>query len=587
MKVNQLSTALFFAGGTEHDVLLRLYCHQIIQDWAFWYSKLQQLRNKKFLKPYSPSKVPKAKEIIKFPRAAYEQIVEHIVEYNKKHRTTAHPSQLQLSRATLERFTGKSKNNPQQHYNSSMDMLAFFVGAKDYQDFLKQYHAFLQLKASFSNIFLKVQSWKGTQQLEPPKPPLLLPKKVSKTPDSEQNPEIKALIKRAERLPQKTTQKRQESLFFALEKVLYAEETHYNNLYQPPRFSKKQKYIYSSLLLSMLLLGFGLWLFLQPPEITAQDLQNIQIKVTEIDQAPAGHATVYYAIDASHFKGLVPLDSFEISIGVTDRKLSKWKDTISFMHENVRTATDGAKILFKNGTQPLTYRKKHLLYLKSPDWYTYASGRTNPNQDQADWYSKMIPKEMAEQKGFMSFPDFLIPTTFKRYYMTEFILFQEIPVSISNFKAEARLKLIQNDSLNATCYHSGFGLYSFDLDKKISPHIYNHVYLEGCGHWGNIYGNFRLLAEDDYKNIHREKGFTVSLEELQEWHTLKIEVKNSTIRYFFSDKLIRSVPLEGLQGIINQIAISVKGNAAVDYVRFWNGKGQLVYAEEFGGEVVE
>ncbi len=68
---------------------------------------------------------------------------------------------------------------------------------------------------------------------------------------------------------------------------------------------------------------------------------------------------------------------------------------------------------------------------------------------------------------------------------------------------------------------------------------------------------------------------------MDEWNTLKLEIKNKLVTVFLNDLKIYTSSYEGSNGAIKGISYGFAGSGAVDYTRLYNADNELTFSEDF------
>lgn len=189
----------------------------------------------------------------------------------------------------------------------------------------------------------------------------------------------------------------------------------------------------------------------------------------------------------------------------------------------------------------------------------------------------MFLKDDIAKNGHFAFPTEKIKAGFKDNFDTYYQYTKPIPASLNDFTMEIRLKLQEPKEFSDEAYSNNLRLFDQSNEVVLSFGMFN----QGTGTmWvGEQFGKARILRGT--KSLAFLERFTCPLEELQDWQTMKIKVHHRQVWCYFNDRLIHTQKVEKFEGNIETTEIVCKSIGVLDYVCVWNGKGEMVYREEF------
>ncbi|HEX8530888.1 MAG TPA: hypothetical protein VF646_12745, partial [Cytophagales bacterium] len=101
-----------------------------------------------------------------------------------------------------------------------------------------------------------------------------------------------------------------------------------------------------------------------------------------------------------------------------------------------------------------------------------------------------------------------------------------------------------------------------------------HFLKPGCSRWTNLQAG-EVTLNGEFNDL------SVFGRDLSGWRTIRLEVKNRTVRVFFEGKLLYRLPYTEPVGPLKSISCDFMRCGRVDYVKLYNGRRELVYADGF------
>jgi len=363
-----------------------------------------------------------------------------------------------------------------------------------------------------------------------------------------------------------------------LHEVIYVQQASFQSIEQAPSKTQNISWKWLSLGGVAVVLTIFFILYIIPDRtrvLTQAEMDQISLKVLDIEQAKEGNATVQIAYDARKLGNDQAIEKLGLRLQGNypqyTRKLTKAQDTLLMVYE-----VPGKYYIHIRQKQ--VYKAAHL-HLPSQDWFAIATSE-GANGPESAWHSKVIPKAQATQNQQLIFPQYFMPQYARRYFYTRYRYAKPLNIPINDFSIEIKAKIHTDSLLNATCFESALGL-SSDQNKRLIMKILN----QGCSRWGVIHFGDR---QDHFNNANTQgqllqklKAFVQPLAKMKAWHTLKMQVKNRVVHYYFNGEKLHSQPAPRLQGNIDCIETIYKGLGAIDYVKIWDGTDNLAYQEHF------
>jgi hypothetical protein len=156
-------------------------------------------------------------------------------------------------------------------------------------------------------------------------------------------------------------------------------------------------------------------------------------------------------------------------------------------------------------------------------------------------------------------------------YWTAYCNARDFKASGDDFTLDARVKSnVKKDHL--LCKDFGIRIIGEAGKMKI------HLLQPGCTRWA------RLTVGD----VTVEGGFTdlTALgQDLTDWRRVQLAVKEGQATILVDQKPLYQVAYDSKIGPIKSIEIGFLGVGAVDYVKLYNARQELVYADDFGDPV--
>lgn len=144
--------------------------------------------------------------------------------------------------------------------------------------------------------------------------------------------------------------------------------------------------------------------------------------------------------------------------------------------------------------------------------------------------------------------------------------YKEGLVDGDNFMVEARVRNSKEDH-GIPCYDammyvfSDTGLHGFSINQNCYSYI-------------KFISGEKTITGDKYD--FRKYNFDTS-----DWHIMRIQVVNRETTFYFDDEPILNTVYENSLGKANEITLRFKGCGAVDYVKLYDSKNQLIYENDF------
>lgn len=141
-------------------------------------------------------------------------------------------------------------------------------------------------------------------------------------------------------------------------------------------------------------------------------------------------------------------------------------------------------------------------------------------------------------------------------------------VNGDNFILEARIKNPMEEG-GISCFDPGLSVLG-ETGYRASV-----VFMqEGCTYYASI----GAVESFDHGN---NTDLTALGRDFSEWRNVKLVVENNSVTAYFDGEFVYSKPCEGSIGIIQGLAFSFKGSGSIDWVRLYDGNGQLKYSNDF------
>jgi hypothetical protein len=383
---------------------------------------------------------------------------------------------------------------------------------------------------------------------------------------------------------------RQESANQAQPITIYT-ETQWFQAQPAPEYPSRRKYNYliiSTLFVFLLLISLGIyWLNPLPKPSTQTDTPlvhiytpaecaKIQFKILQADIG-ANRASFLLFYDF----GDLPLPpnltlTMDGDFDMSPNQLTKKSDTIQ-----VQAYKPITQIVLYTATEGLFLQQ----LLRSMDTLVPTQGWTGFAHGDG-WTSSYYEHQKMIKAGLLHFEPQILDEKRQKYYYTNFTNIQDFGVSGDDCTLETRIKNAPKVP-EGTCMNYGVQLFGKEGTAmyQLTP--------QGCLRWlglevGNTYFGGKAQALKIYKEgvlqpfVYQDlSSFLLPEKFTEEWHILKMKIKNQVVYYYINDKLIETLPFKGKIGIINRLKIYFKGSGWVDWIRLRNGAGEEVYFEDF------
>jgi hypothetical protein len=160
--------------------------------------------------------------------------------------------------------------------------------------------------------------------------------------------------------------------------------------------------------------------------------------------------------------------------------------------------------------------------------------------------------------------------TNQRYWVM-FRNVREFDASGDDFVFEAR---VMNDSHQSPTSCNDVALNLTGAHGAIRIHFLK----PGCSRWTYLQAG-EVALNGEFNDL------SVFGQDLSRWRILRLEVKNGAVRIFFDGKFIYRLPYTRPVGPLKGISCDFMGCGMVDYVKLYNGRRELVYADAFDDPV--
>jgi len=101
-----------------------------------------------------------------------------------------------------------------------------------------------------------------------------------------------------------------------------------------------------------------------------------------------------------------------------------------------------------------------------------------------------------------------------------------------------------------------------------------HFLKPGCSRWTYLQAG-EVTLNGEFNDL------SVFGQDLSRWRTIRLEVKNRAVRIFFDGKFLYRLPYTQPVGALKSISCDFMGCGLVDYVKLYNSRRELVYADAF------
>ncbi|MCU0444886.1 MAG: hypothetical protein MUE85_08195 [Microscillaceae bacterium] len=213
------------------------------------------------------------------------------------------------------------------------------------------------------------------------------------------------------------------------------------------------------------------------------------------------------------------------------------------------------------------------------DWIGFAHSNT--------WgYTSYYAQNELVTKGVLHFPPQKLDSLKRKYYYTDFYNLQDFGVSGDDCTLEVRLKNAPKVE-GGTCMVYGVMLIGTEnqANYQLAPQgclswlevgLANQIFTEKSPHFA-LYqaGVLQVTVKKDLG------AFSLPEKLTEEWHTMKMRIKNQVAYYYLNDKLIDKIPFEGKIGRVKGLKLHSKGSAWFDFIRLLDEKNQEIYFEDF------
>jgi hypothetical protein len=105
-----------------------------------------------------------------------------------------------------------------------------------------------------------------------------------------------------------------------------------------------------------------------------------------------------------------------------------------------------------------------------------------------------------------------------------------------------------------------------------------HFLKPGCSRWTYLQAG-EVTLNGEFNDL------SVFGQDLSRWRTIRLEVRNGAASVFFDGKFLYRLPYTAPVGSLKSISCDFMGCGRVDYVKLYNGRRELVYADAFDDPV--
>ncbi len=257
------------------------------------------------------------------------------------------------------------------------------------------------------------------------------------------------------------------------------------------------------------------------------------------------------------------------------KKMFKKKDTVNIL---CYKPSNMLCLKTKHSSQVLAQVTTNM---KTNAWIGYTDGNK-------EWYSGLQFENALVKNGVMAFDSNILTAKQFDYFYTVYSMFRNFDTDIDHISVEMSVKSPKKIP-NATCMGYGFQLYSAYTRAMISMDT------KGCSYWVcfNLGQNTYYTGghKDEYTislgkkikyNEIKNSNFTLPDSIRENWHILKMTLKDNKAYYYVNDRLLHEpIPYTGKIGKLEGMIVSFKGAGAVDWIRIRDRKGREVYFEDF------
>ncbi len=165
----------------------------------------------------------------------------------------------------------------------------------------------------------------------------------------------------------------------------------------------------------------------------------------------------------------------------------------------------------------------------------------------------------------------------KSYYWTNYRFIKPnvlSSVSGDNFILEARIKNPSSEG-GISCYDP-----SLRIIGEEAKQAWVTFMSAGCTYYSSI-GAVDSYDSGGYSSSVPSSDLSVLGQDFSDWKTIKLEVKNHKVSAYYEGTKLYTKEYLGQVGKIYGIAQSFKGSGSIDWIKLYNGDGQLVYSEDF------
>lgn len=164
----------------------------------------------------------------------------------------------------------------------------------------------------------------------------------------------------------------------------------------------------------------------------------------------------------------------------------------------------------------------------------------------------------------------------KSYYWSRISLAQDLCVTGDDMTMEVRLRNSPAEG-GISCYDTEIIAHD-EFGKSIAA-----VFMSpGCTYYARVIAG-NSIKHGGFLSSHPKSRTDVSFlgRNFSEWATVRIVTKNKEYKLYFNDELIHSMPYDGDVGLLKAFQIVFKGAGSVDYIKLYDGNGDLYFNEDF------
>jgi hypothetical protein len=170
----------------------------------------------------------------------------------------------------------------------------------------------------------------------------------------------------------------------------------------------------------------------------------------------------------------------------------------------------------------------------------------------------------------------------RSYYWTNFRYVKpEVFNSVSgdDFILEARIKNPSSEG-GISCYDPGIRVWGETGNAAgvtfMSPGCTYYASV-GAAEWWQNGGAWNCEGSNTCENV----DLSALGRDFSDWRVVKLEVKDRSVNVYFEGEKIYTMEYKGQVGSIQGIYFSFKGSGSVDWVKLYDGNGNLVYERDF------